>query len=96
MEDPVVALSFDELTAISNLTGPLPPNRRGDFLAAVEAALQGHVHGVGIVYRTAVGLLPLFFKPPEPTPPPVHYNARRMQAAARSTGIPARVRRDAK
>jgi hypothetical protein len=95
MED-AVALSFDELAVISNLTGPLPPNRRGDFLAAVEAALQGREHGVGLAYRTAVGLLPLYFKPPEPTHPPAQHNARRMQAAARSTGIPARVRRDAK
>jgi hypothetical protein len=91
-----VALSFDELAVISNLTGPLPPNRRGDFLAAVEAALQGREHGCGIVYRTAVGLLPLYFKPPEPTHPPVHYNARRMRAAARSTGISSHVRRDAR
>jgi hypothetical protein len=95
MED-AVALSLDELAVISNLTGPLPPNRRGDFLAAVEAALQGHVHGVGIVYRTAVDLLPLYFKPPEPTHPPAQHNARRMRAAARSTGIPSHVRRDAK
>jgi hypothetical protein len=54
------------------------------------------VHGVGIVYRTAVDLLPLFFTPPEPTHPPAHHNARRMRAAARSTGISSHVRRDAR
>jgi hypothetical protein len=89
-------LTVDELDVITNLIGPLPPNRHSDFLAAVEAALQGREHGPGIVHRTAVSLLPLFFKPPEPTHPPAQHNARRMQAAARSIGISSHVRRDAR
>jgi hypothetical protein len=75
-----VPLSSDEFDAIVHLIGPLPPHRRDEFLAAVEAALQGRMHGPGIVHRTAVSLLPRYFHPPEPTHRPLHFHPRKLAA----------------
>jgi hypothetical protein len=70
-------LSTDELDAITHLIAPLPPAVRGDFVAAIEAALQGREHGPGLAHRVAVELQRNFFKPPAPSPRPQLFNSRR-------------------
>jgi hypothetical protein len=67
-----MALSTDELNAITNLIAPLPPAVRDDFLAAVEAAVAGREHGPGLAHRVAVELQRNFFTPPAPSPRPQH------------------------
>jgi hypothetical protein len=73
-------LSVDEFDAITHLIQPLPPGRRDEFVAAVTAAVAGRERGPGLVYRTAVSLLPSYFHPPKPTPKPQYFNSRRMRA----------------
>jgi hypothetical protein len=75
-----VALMLDELDVVMNLARPLPRAVRDDFLAAVEAAVQGRVHGPGLTYRTAVSLLPSYFRNPAPTHKPQHFNGRKFRA----------------
>jgi hypothetical protein len=97
MEGPVVLLSTAERSIIDDLAYPLPPACREAFVTAVLNALAAYpVHDVGLAHRVARELLPSFYRPPEPTHPPAQHNARRMQTAARSTGISSHVRRDAR
>jgi hypothetical protein len=50
----VIGLSDDELSVITALAGPLPPDRRSAFLEAVIAEAATHAEiGVGMISRIA-------------------------------------------
>jgi hypothetical protein len=92
-----VLLSTAERSIIDDLAYPLPAICREAFVTAVLNALAAYpVHDVGLAHRVGRELLPSFYRPPEPTHPPTQLNVRRMRASARSTGLTAHVRRDAK
>ena len=62
-------LSCAELAAVLPLTAPMSATTRTAFLQAVSSALNGAcLDGPGLAYRVAVGLLPRFFTPPQPSP----------------------------
>jgi hypothetical protein len=91
-----MSLSAVEFDAILHLVSPLPPVLRDEFLSVLDRALDGCERGPGIAHRTAVRLLPGYYKPPEPSAGPSHYNVRKLAAGARRVGLQARrVRRHA-
>jgi hypothetical protein len=62
---PVISLSDDELSAITDAARPLRPKLRGEFLKAVAAEIeQNRQCGPGAIYRACRELQRKFFDPP--------------------------------
>ena len=62
----ILALSDDELSAITNAARPLPRKVRGEFFQAVAAELERQEQrGPGVVYRACRELQKKYFDPPQ-------------------------------
>jgi hypothetical protein len=69
VDEAMISLSDDELTAITDAARPLPPKMRGEFLQAVAAEIeQHHQRGPGAIYRACRELQRRFFDPPNLSP----------------------------
>jgi hypothetical protein len=62
----MLALTDDEMRAITDAAAPLPPKLRSEFLQAVAAELEQHQQrGPGAIYRAVRDLQRKFFDPPD-------------------------------
>jgi hypothetical protein len=72
-----------EFEVASALAAPLPPERRGDFLLAVENALRSwpqQAHGPGLTYRLCASLQSKFWDPPPRTiSGPQHLTVKKLE-----------------
>jgi hypothetical protein len=75
-----IPLSDDEMDAVYRACAPIAPNRRGSFLQALAAELNGKPIGEGSVYRAIVAVQRAYFDPPlstaeigKPSQPRMHH-----------------------